>query len=88
MNTDATQSPDSLGSRTGSAFRPTKKFCCQYYHDGGWWSLMIDAYDFQDAEARAKKLGLQLDGEHVMTIPARIGWVARFVVVVRNFFFR
>jgi hypothetical protein len=53
-----------------SSYRKTRKFLCSYFHDGGWWSLMIDAYDMKDAEKRVDKLGnLRLDGEHIVTIP-------------------
>lgn len=53
-----------------SDLRRTRKFLCSYFHDGGWWSLMIDAYDMADAERRVGKLGnLRLDGEHVITVP-------------------
>jgi len=71
-----------------SADRPTKKFLCQYYHDGSWWSQTIDAYDFEDAEIRAKKLSMQLDGEYVMTVDGRVGFLAPLICRIRNFFFR
>jgi lysozyme family protein len=54
--------------------KETKEFCCQYYHDGTWWCLNLQAYDEEDAEARARKLGnLQVLGELMMTIPAGAG---------------
>lgn len=80
--------PTALPTDSSDLQADTKKFCCRYYHDGGWWSLVIDAYDFPDAKARADKLGLQLDGELVMIISARMSWAARVVVAFRNFFFR
>lgn len=49
---------------------------------------MIDAYDWPDAETRAKKLGIQLNGEHIMTLPVCFGWAAKALVAIRNFFFR
>lgn len=64
--------------------RPTKKFLTQYYHDGRWWCSSIDAYDWDDAEARCRKLGMQLDGEHVMTIPACGGPLANLIIWFRN----
>lgn len=52
----------------------TRQFLCSYHHDGAQWSVTLDAYDFQDAEARCKKLGfLRLDGELIATIPAGAG---------------
>lgn len=61
-------------------------FLCRYYHDGVWWSLTVHAYDRSDAEARCKKMGLNLDGEIMATIPAKIGWVAKMVCFFRNLF--
>lgn len=67
--------------------RKTKPFLFSYYHDGGNWSVTIHAYDWQDAEARAKKLGnLKLDGEIVSELPARCGILANIVCRVRNAF--
>lgn len=54
--------------------RPTIQFCCSYYHDGAWWALTIAAYDWSDAEARCKKLGLKLDGELMATVPRMFGF--------------
>jgi len=52
--------------------KPTRKFVVRYYHDGTWWSQTIDAYDTADAETRCRKLGMQLDGALLFTIP---GWL-------------
>jgi hypothetical protein len=66
--------------------RPCKTFCCEYFHDGSWWALDITAYDWGDAEARAKKLGLQLKGEHYATIRANAstGALVRIFTWIRN----
>ena len=64
----------------------TKKFCCQYYHDGSWWYCEIDAYGFADAEARCKRLGLKLDGELKCTVPGWLAWLGISVCGIRNFF--
>lgn len=88
---EASETPETEADSSAascSAFRPTKKFLCQYYHDGSWWSQIIDAYDFEDAEIRAKKLSMQLDGEYVMTIDGRCGFLASMICRIRNFFFR
>jgi hypothetical protein len=68
--------------------KDTKEFCCEYYHDGVWWSLNLHAYDWQDAEARAKKLGnLKVMGELVMTIPAGAGaWFPNLLCRIANLF--
>lgn len=56
--------------------KPTFEFVCSYYHDGTWWAVSIQAYDWEDAEARVKKLGnLRLDGQVVARVPCR--WMAR-----------
>ena len=62
----------------------TKPFVCSYFHDHSQWSLTIDAYDWDDAEARCRKLGLKLDGELVATVPLRLGLFARIACAVRN----
>jgi hypothetical protein len=59
--------------------RPCKTYCCEYFHDGAWWGINITAYDWADAEVRAKKLSLQLKGEHYATIPANIPGAGLFV---------
>ena len=61
------------------AERPCKTYCCEYYHDGSWWGVKITAYDWADAEVRAKKMSLQLLGEHQMSIPANIPVAGVFV---------
>lgn len=68
--------------------RATKRFVCRYHHDGAWWSVVIDAYDWADAEARARRLSMQIDGELVATIPARMGWLVRIGLALANFFRR
>jgi len=68
--------------------RPCKTYCCEYYHDGAWWGINITAYDWADAQARAKKLSLRLHGELHATIPASTpgaGLAIRLFVWVKNF---
>lgn len=65
--------------------KKTKLFLCSYHHDGCEWSVKLDAYDWEDAEARVKKLGyLRLDGELLVTIPAKAGFIARTACQLRN----
>lgn len=69
--------------------RPTKRFLAEYYHDGSWWGCDIHAYDHEDAEARAKKLGnLKILGERVMSIPcvAPGSWLPNWIVGFLNWF--
>lgn len=67
--------------------KPTKQYLCSYHHDHCEWSIIINAYDWEDAEARVKKLGyLRLDGELMAIIPARFGWLARIYIWIRNLF--
>lgn len=64
---------------------PTKPFLCSYHHDGAWWGITIQAYDFKDAEARVKKLGfLRLDGELVDTVPDKYGFFAKAYCWFKN----
>ena len=67
--------------------RSTKQFVCRYFHDGSWWALNLSAYDWDDAEERATKLGLQLEGEIGEIVPAFVGsgTVVRLLIGVRNF---
>jgi hypothetical protein len=62
----------------------TKPFLCNYHHQGDKWCVTIHAYDWDDAEARCKKLGLNLDGELKATIPARAGLLAKVVCALAN----
>jgi len=65
--------------------KSTKPFACRYYHDGAWWALTVHAYNEADARRRADKLGgLQIRGELVATIPARIGWLAKTAAWIHN----
>lgn len=68
--------------------RKTITFTCSYYHDGARWGILIDAYDWPDAEARCTKLGLKLDGELMGTVPARVGFLAKAICWARNLFTR
>jgi hypothetical protein len=66
--------------------RPTKKFLTKYFHDGRWWATDIMAYDREDAEARCQKLRMQLEGEHIMDVPAVGGsWLADLICWWNNF---
>ncbi len=74
-----------MTTNTTSNNRPTRRFLAEYFHDDAKWMVDIYAYDFDDAEVRCRKLGLQLLGEHQMTIPAVGGsWIPSLIVKVRN----
>jgi hypothetical protein len=48
----------------------TKPYLCEYSHGGQRWELIIHAYDFGDAKARASSLhSVKVKGELVDTIP-------------------
>ena len=67
--------------------RDFKTYSCSYYHDGAWWAIHISAYDHEDAEVRAKKLNLRLDGESVALIPIvtpGVGLLVRAVSAIAN----
>lgn len=69
--------------------KETRKFLCSYYHDGSDWSMTIDAYDVEDAQARVKKLGfLRYDGEVIFSVSSNLGWFANLVCKIRNFLFQ
>lgn len=57
--------------------RPTKKYCCIYRYDEAWWSITIDAYDWDDARQRAHQLNVKLDGEYVASVRWR--WLANLI---------
>ncbi|MDE2100496.1 MAG: hypothetical protein KGL39_24845 [Patescibacteria group bacterium] len=42
--------------------RPTQTYVGTYRHDDATWTARFQAYDFNDAESRAAKLNLILDG--------------------------
>lgn len=65
----------------------THPFLFSYHHDGSWWDLTVQAYDRKDALARQKKFpNARYDGELMAVVPARLGWIARLVVFLRNAF--
>ncbi len=62
-----------------------KKFTCSYYHDRVWWSLILSAYDWEDARVRAAMLGrLRVDGEIIATISSWLG--GKFTADILCFF--
>lgn len=63
----------------------TKEFLCSYYHRGEQWCLRLHAYDWSDAEARCRKLGVNLDGELLAVVPVKAGWFAKMLCACRNF---
>ena len=64
----------------------TKSYACSYSHDRAQWPVTIHAYDWEDAEMRCRKLGLNLDGELVATVPARAGILAKLACLIGNLF--
>ena len=64
----------------------TKRYFCEYHHDGFWWTLEIEAYDDNDARARAKRLGVQLKGPILFTVSHRFAPLVKLACKVRNFF--
>lgn len=71
------------GSATQQETRP---YVCSYFHDRTQWALTIHAYDLEDARARCNKLGVNLDGELLATLPVQTGLIAKSICAVRNFF--
>ena len=64
-----------------------KTYLFSYHHDGAKWNLEISAKDEQDAKMRLAKLPYaQFDGELVIKLPAQVGFLARLLTSVRNFF--
>jgi hypothetical protein len=45
------------------------RFFVRYFHDGAWWGVDLDAYDFADAEARCEAPDMKPEGQHMATIP-------------------
>lgn len=92
INESGIESPRGVNSTEAnhSNHEDTKPYVCRYFHNGGWWGLEIHAFDDQDAEERAKKLGnLQVLGRLEMTIPANraTGLFVRGLCAIRNFFY-
>lgn len=63
-----------------------KTYLFSYQFRGSKWSFEIMAKDAEEAEARVRELcNATLDGELIMSFPARTGWIARTAVHIRNF---
>jgi len=77
---DAGNVQESKGEN-GLPARSMKQFACRYFHEGSWWGINLSAYDWADAEARAKKLGVQLD-EEIGTIGADVA--VRLWTIIKN----
>lgn len=61
------------------------KFLARYFHDGAWWTLELYASDFDDAQAICDAHNLQLDGQHMMTIPVMAGsWLPNPITRIAN----
>lgn len=69
-----------------SGLNQIMKFVTHYHYKGHQWSLIINAYDWTDAELRCQKLGLKLDGELKAVVPNSFGSIAKIFCAVRNFF--
>ncbi|PYI87855.1 MAG: hypothetical protein DMF03_12455 [Verrucomicrobia bacterium] len=66
--------------------RLMKQFACRYFYGGSWWGINLSAYDWADAEARARTLGIQLDAEIGAIDPAfeGAGVCERLWIILRN----
>lgn len=74
-----------MGETTITDVLSAKKFLARYYHRGSWWGIEIYARDWDDADAICLAHNLQLDGEHVMTIPVVAGsWLPTLICRFRN----
>jgi hypothetical protein len=50
------------------------KYLVEYYHEGAFWGIIIDAQSFDDAEARVRQLQYaKLLGRVGAEIPVRLG---------------
>jgi hypothetical protein len=61
--------PTVIRSQQIKPFRRTKRFLARYFHEGAWYAVDVYANSFAEAEVICKAHSLQLDGQHVMTIP-------------------
>lgn len=54
----------------GDMRKKTKKFLVDYHHDNADWSFEIDAYDWNDARERVKKLCYaRVAGTNIHNVP-------------------
>lgn len=68
-------------------YDPHTRFCGRYYHRGAWFTFEFYADNWADAEDLCLAHNLQLDGEHVVTIPVVGGvWLPNLIVWVHNIF--
>ena len=66
-----------------------KTFVVSYRHEGGEWSLLLKARDYDDAKARLGRLTwATIDGELMMTLPGYTGPLAMIIAATRNFLHR
>lgn len=52
-----------------------KEYCISYQHKGASWGAQVLATSFEDARARVRAIGTTgvVDGDLVMTVPAKFG---------------
>ena len=61
------------------------RYLVEYYHDGAFWGITIQANSYDDAEARVKQLQYaKLRGEVRAEIPAKLGFLARALCWARS----
>ena len=67
----------------------SKTYLVCYNFDGSEWNLELKADNWQDAEARVRRLAYaRVEGELVAKVPGAFGIFAAAAVFVRNFFRR
>lgn len=67
----------------------TKRYLCDYCHNGQHWSIEIPAESWEDARARLSKIGRgEIIGEVQLSVrlPAVIGWFAKLWRYIRQAF--
>ncbi len=64
-----------------------KTYLVSYRHEGELWQIEVRAASELDARERLSKLASgQVDGELVATLPVQAGWLAKAIVLFRNYF--
>lgn len=67
-------------------FSEEETYLCEYFYGGSRWSIDITANSYEEAEAKLRSLSRgKVIGVVKASIPAHLGWIAKLIVAVKNF---
>lgn len=78
--------PTEIRSQQVNPPRPSRRYLARYFHENSWYGVDVYATSFHEAEIICRAHNLQLDGEHMATIPAFAGaWLPNLILWIRNY---